>query len=491
MADPQTLAEELGVANLTEALHDLRDRYIHDPAECERRNHAALIDAMLTHRGAYAVTDYLNRALVDPLNRQEHAALVGFCEVNALLRRVVAELATVYSEPAERTVGSGAEKFSALAKAIGLDLVMRGANRRLVAHESLWLSLRVRDDEPVLDVITPARFWAVSPAGDPTKLVGILTEIPRSPKAPPEAPAFRFSGRWQTLTLNAKCELLVAEENPLAPDLPGVLVHLEPPSVTQRLLPERANLDLVSAETASAFQVLISLREAMTVQRQAYISGDTGQQAMGQSASSQREIFLAEGVTVTAVDRSIDVKQYLAHSDALSDTAAANHGLAPATRKLESASSGYELWLRAQPLVQRRREQIDVLREAEGRLAAHMAKVIDAVGLEEYRYDPSGFTIQFGELSMPQSEQEELANFETRRRLGLDDTQSEIARRAQISDEQAAEDLATHVQRESARVALMQDLAAQNANMSTPVGDASNMNRDAAPVTGSEKATIQ
>lgn len=484
--EPRTLADELGVASLDDALHYLRDQYVNSAAESERRNHAALIDAMLTHRAGYAVASYLTRAMLDPVNRAEHMQLVAWCEHNALVRRVVGELATVYAEPATRSVSTGAEKYAALCKALGLDLVLRGANRLLVAHEAVWLALRVRDDEPVLDVISPARFWAVSPVGDPTALVGVLTEIPRPPKPSDNDPAYRFVGRWQTVIMNAKCELLTAEDNPLAPNLPGVLVHLEPPSVTQRLLPERANADLVSAETAAAFQALIALRESLTVQRQAYISGDTSALVMGQSASSQREIFLGDGVSVTAVDRSIEVAQYYATADAIADTAAANAGLAPATRKLASASSGYELWLRMVPLVKRRREQVDVLRGAEERLARHMAQVIDVVGIDEYRFDPSGFAIEFGELSMPQSESEQLANFETRRRLLLDDTIAELARRGQLTDEQAAEDLATHAQRETARIGLLQDLSAMNANTATTVGD--NTNRGAEPVNPGEKA---
>lgn len=487
--NPRTLAQELEQPNLNEALKYI-ERIVGDPSEQDRRNHAALIDAQLAHRAGYAVDDFLRQALQDPMNQLEHRRLAAWCEVNSLTKRVAEELATVYSEPASRTVSSGQAQYNALVERIQLDLVMRAANRLLVVHEAIWLSLRIREDEPILDVLSPAKFWAVHPPSDPTHLIGILTEIPRPTKAGAELPAYRFSGRFQTLILNAKFELISAEENPLAPNLPGVLVSLEPVSVTQRLLPERANADLVSAETATSFQILISLRESLTVQKQAYVSGDMSDAALGQQASSQREIFLPDGATVQAIDRSVDVTQYLRHAETIADTTAANHGLAPDSRKLTSAASGYELWLRAQPLVKRRREQIDVLRDAERRLASHMAQVIDVVGLDEYKFSASGFAVQFGEVSMPQSEAEELANFETRRRLGMDDTIAEIARRNQLTEEQAAEDLATHAQRETARIGLLQDLSRMNASAATTVGDDSNSG-NAAPVNSGENRTVQ
>jgi hypothetical protein len=490
MIEPQSIADELGVPDLDSALRYLRDAFVTEPCEAERRNHAALIDAQLTHKGAYAVNDFLVHALKDPINRREHRELIRWCETNALVERVADELATVYAEAAERTVSSGQDRYDALLKRLMFDLVMRGANRLLVAHEAVWLSLRVRDDEPVLDVVTPSRFWAVHPIGDPTHLVGMLFDLPQPPKPTENTPRYRFVGRWQTLVLNSKCALLSSEDNPLAPSLPGVLVTLQPVAVTQRLLPERANHDLTSAETASAFQMLIANRESLSVQKQGYASGDLSAAAMGQSASSQRLVVLPEGVSVTAVDHSVDVAQYLRTAEAISDATAANHGLAPDTRKLTSAASGYELWLRAQPLVKRRREQMDVLRDAEQRIAAHMAQVIDVVGLDEYKFSPDGFAIQFGEVSMPQSEAEELANFETRRRLLLDNTISELARRGQLTDEQAAEDLATNAQRETARVGLLQDLSAMNANSATTVGDNTNSGT-VAPATSDQKATVQ
>jgi len=487
MTEPKTLPELLEQPDLATALEDHRTRFLFNPAKLERTNHAALIDAMLDGTAGYALIDAIDRAFVDPQNKAEHKILAGLAETNALLARIVDETATVYDSPATRTVSSGQEQFDALSESLALDLVMRGACQRLVAHEAVLLCPRVRDGEPVLDVVTPAAFHAVYPSSDPTKLVALTFDVPRGPKAKSSDPHYRVCTPWQTLLLNAKGELLSIEDSETPGYLPGVLVNLEPPSVSGRLLPERANHDIVSAETACNLQNVIGLRESIGVQKQAYVTGDTSSTALGQSASSQREIFLGEGVSVTAVDRSVDVERYYRTADAIADTTSANHGLSPLGRKLASATSGFELWLRAAPLVRRRRALIDVLRGGERRLAEQLARVIEAASLDAYRFTAAPFAIRFGELSMPASEAEQLQLAETKRRLGWENTQDQIADREQISDEQAADRLAENIEREAARIELMQALAKQNAGASTPVGDASNMSREAAPAIAAEE----
>jgi hypothetical protein len=371
-------------------------------------------------------------------------------------------------------------------------VTMRHANRLLVIQEAALLHLRIQDGAPSLEVTSPAHFSAVSLDANPTVLRAVIVALPPKHKQAPEDPAYRVLGRHEIITCNSKFVPIKREANPTAPNISAVVATMTPPSVMGRLLPSRASTDLCAAEEAIAFEHLLMLKESKSATRQAFISGDATTTAMGQTADSEREVFIGEAVNVSVLDRAMDLTLFAKVAEGIADTAGANYGVSPAIRKQADATSGAEAWLRRAPLLERRREQIDTFRRIERQLVAHMAATVDAAGLDAYRFAPSGWAIDFGELSAPLTEAEELANFRERRALSIDDTLSYVMKRnPDLDEDQATEAVATHVKREVARVALLQELSAMNANSSTAIGDETNGNRDAAPVTGDENRTIQ
>ena len=91
-------------------------------------------------------------------------------------------------------------------------------------------------------------------------------------------------------------------------------------------------------------------KEGVSAHQQTYITGDTSATAMGQTADTDTEVFLGEGVTASAVNRGMDLQQFTDSSNYVVDTVSANHGIPPSALHQRDASSGAEVELRRIPI---------------------------------------------------------------------------------------------------------------------------------------------
>jgi hypothetical protein len=407
----------------------LRDHYIKNNREKVRRDEALKRDAYYEGGGDEHIKRFILLAFEDLLVRKLRSDLVGQAKWNNVLRRVSHELATVYSEPAERKVADN-DKYRDFIDLIDIDTVMREVDQKLVIHSDVWIQYRVRLDtkEPVLDVVTPSMFWAVCHPNDQTNLLAIVIDQ-TPPRVTRVTPCYRVWTADETFMLDNECRVIVstAEANALK-RLPGVLASLRPATAKGSLLDCSPAADLVAAHEMIWFQNVLLVKESKSANKQTYATGDTSAAAMGQSADTERETILPEGVSIQAVDRGMDLAQFRDNADHALERAAANHGLPPSVLHQRDASSGAEIHLRRIPLRELRRKRIPIMRRIERQLA-EIQSAVNANDLPEYAFAIEGWGIDFGEVQQPLTEMEQLTAFEKERELGLSDNYTEEMRR--------------------------------------------------------------
>lgn len=452
----------------------LRDTYIKNFDDKARRSEARKRDAYFEGGGDEHMKRFIYLAFEDALVRRLRADLVSQTKWNNVLARVSREVATVYSEPAARRIAGDDKKYQEFLELVGQDAVMSEVDQKLVYHDDVWVQYRVQKDtaKPVIDVISPAMFWAVCHPQDQTQLIAIVLD--QTPKRVNRAtPCYRVWTASETFMLDHECRVIVSsvEANALG-RLPGVLVSMRPPTTKGQLLTESPAADLVAAHETVWFQNILLLKESKSANKQSYVTGDISSAAMGQSADTERDTILPEGVTVQAVDRGMDLKQFRENADHIFERAAANHDLPPSVLYQQDATSGTAAHLRNAPLRGTRRKRIKVLRGVERDLFA-IQMAVNANDLPAYVFALDGWTIDYAEVQQPLTEDEQDAVFENRRRLGLTNTLAEIRKRnPDLKDDAAAEDvLKANVSVETMRVILMKALMAVSGSMGAATED--------------------
>jgi len=428
----------------------LKKCYVENAAEVARMCHARLLDDFYAGGGDDEMKRVIDAMYKDPKNKERRNAVIDaeLDKFDNIIARIVNETATVYSEPARRKVANADEVYQNFNELIGMDSCMEQLDRMLALHENALVWYRVRATptggrEPVLEVVSPASFWAISHPTDRTLLVGIIFDQ-RMPLAPAEAPAFRVWTHDQTFVMNGKCEVFkdTIEAWPLG-QMPGVLASIVKPGAKPTLLTSCPNKDLLSAQKAIRLQAINLAKESISAVNQTYISGDTSATTMGQTGDTESEIMLGEGVTATTLNRGMDQSEFRDNGGYVGDAVASNHGLAPSVLRNRDASSGAEIELRRIPIRELRKKRIKVMRGVERMLARIIALVngarvamdqqeepiIVAGDLPDFAFSVDGWSIDFGEVQEPMSAAEQDAVYETRKRLQLTDPYEEEMRR--------------------------------------------------------------
>jgi hypothetical protein len=485
-----TLAAILGTDNPADIAAFLRDNYIHNTGEMARRQHAALLDEFYKNCGDKEMERVIDLLWTDPANnkRRKDVLKAGLDKYDNVIKRVATEIATVYNKPAQRKVAEPANAvYQQFLDVLPQDAVMAVLDAKLAIHDDalLWYRVRVTptgEREPLLEVISPACFWAVCHPKDRTQLVAIIFDQSALAKSP-DSPAYYVWTDDETFELNLNCDIIAGTVQPWPlGKMPGVLCSMVPPGAKETLLTPAPSADLLSAQKQVRLQDLNSTKESVSVSRQVMISGDTSATAMGQSNDTDGEVFLGEGVSASAIDRGVDTEQYHGNAERAADTAAANHGIPPTVRSQKDASSGAEIEMRRIPIREVREKRIPFFRRFEAAIVKVMAMVNGArvttdadgepVGLTEgdlsqFAFTADGFSIDFGEIQQPMTEAEKDAVFSFRRQLGLTNTLDEIRlRNPDIKTDADAEAvLDRNIKIETQRVAKMKDLMAMNGSM--------------------------
>ncbi len=472
----------------------LKTFYVENKEEIARMAHARLLDEFYEGRGDDEMKAVIERMYKDQANRDRRNAVIdaGLDKYDNIVARIVSEKATVYSEPARRTIANDSERYQNFLDEVEMDGVMGELDRKLALHENALLWYRVRktptgEREPLLEVVSPASFWAVCHPNDRTLLVAIIFDQ-RMPMAKPEDPSYRVWTDDQTFVMNAKCEIFAGsiEKWPLGV-MPGVLASTRKPGSKPTLLDPAPSSDLLSAQKSIRLQAINLAKESVSAVRQTYITGDTSATAMGQTSDTEREIFLGEGVTAQALDRGMDQEQFRDNGGYIGDAVAANHGLPPSVLRHRDASSGAEIELRRIPIREIRKKRIPIMRRVEARIARVMSlvnsaretmtedgdAVLIAGDLFDFAFTMDGWSIDFGEIQQPLTETERDTVFETRRRLGLTDNyEEEMKRNPDVRSFEAAKEIvAERIKRQTEFVVAQKELMAANGSLNSSVGE--------------------
>jgi hypothetical protein len=438
-----SLFDILGTEDIAVVGRHLKDFYVDNKDETSRRAHAAMLDEFYAGKGDLEMERVIELLWQDKKNQNKRKAVLkaGLDKYDNVIARIAQEKATVYNEPTRRKVSNATnDRYQEFLKVLPQDAVMSVLDTKLAIHEDALLWYRVRktptgDRQPVLEVVSPASFWAICHPKDRTMLVGVILDQ-RMPMAKETDPSYRVWTDDQTFVMNAKCEIFEGsiESWPLGM-MPGVLCSLYEPGTRPTLLAECPSIDLLSAQKAVRLQDLNLAKESVSNSRQNYVTGDTSATAMGQTGDTDSEIFLGEGVTVSAVDRGIDTEQFRDNAAHAADSAGANHGVPPTVRSQKDASSGAEIEMRRIPIRELRKKRIPIFRRIEERIARVMSMVngaretVDETGeptliagdLPEYAFEIEGWSIDFGEVQQPMTQMEALQVFEKARELGVRD----------------------------------------------------------------------
>jgi hypothetical protein len=462
----QLFGSSSGAASWEQVGLRLRELYINNELENARRELAQKRDDLYKGRGHKYLEQMIDTAFKSKFNRDQRKALIPWSKWNHVIGRIVGEKAKVYAVPAKRRVANGDELYQKFLKRVRMDACMKELDRKLVLHEDVWVQYRVRNTprgrEPVLDVISPAKFWAITHPNDPTMLIGIiLDQRPGGILTDMTRAAFRVWTDAETFLLDGAGRVMehTVEVWPLG-RMPGVLATTVPPSTKGEILACEPLHDGVAAHEVVWFLNLTVLKESKSKNNQKYASGDVDEAVFNQDADTDTDVVLPEGVQVQAIESGMDLKQFTETSTQVLDDAAANHGIPPSVTHQRDATSGAEVYLRRIPLGELRLERIEVMRVVERDLVEIQAGINglpNAGGgyeLGEYAFDPEGFTIDFGEIRQPLTPQEQDSVFEKRRQLGLTDTIEEtMARNPDLETPEAAEaELELHNERETKRV---------------------------------------
>lgn len=428
------LQQILGTTDWTYVGRWISDNYVNNEDEKKRRRDASKRDALYENKGDEYIDALIQRAFKSELTKKQRSDLIQWAKWNNVTARIVREKATVYSEPSKRKVGEGDETYQNFLNAVQQDEAMRELDHKLELHEDVWVQYRVREledgtREPVLDIISPAMFWAVSYPDDPTRLAAIVVDqTPDWKNARKTEPHYRVWCYGQTFQLDGECRVITASVEEIPFGWTGVLATTRAPSLKGCLINATAYADVIAAHEAVWFQGVLLLKESKSATRQLYHSGDMSAAALGQPSDTETDVVLPEGVTTQAVDRGNDLSQYRDNSDHILERAGANHGLPPSVLHHQDSSSGEEIMLRRLPLRELRRKRILVMRRTE-RQIANIQSTVNAKDLSEFSFSTDGWSMDFGEVQQPMSELESVQVYEKKKQLLLTDQVEEEMRR--------------------------------------------------------------
>lgn len=493
------------ITAFTEAALWLRKNYIQngdaENGEMGRRVEMRKRKLLYNDDGDEFMMAIIDRAFQDKKVRALRRALVPYTKFDNALKRIVNELSTVYIEPPVRTVGKRPDadenldpekdspdnkqnaRYKLVQIATNQNQLFRRANRWMNLFNNVLIWFRVREDRaavlddagkelvaavraPVMDVISPDMFWAVSDPFDPTRLIAIIFDIaPSGTSIKASWPHFAVWADDVKFQLDKNSRLI---ESSLMPNelgrIPGLIISVEPPD--QTILDSTSGDDLVSAHLMAWLENTMLIKESKSISKQAAIGGDLQTMATGQSQDTETDLILPEGATIQTIDRSIDLEQFRATADHIIERVAANRGIPPSVLRHNGATSGDELRLRLIGLRERRRDQIMLFRKVE-REYAEIQSIVLARDLPSLAFSTEGWKIDYPEIEIPLGAEEALRVFEKERQLGLTDTLEEIMKRnPDLRDKAAAiRELIGHTLAELARNVAMRPL--QKINGST------------------------
>lgn len=447
-------------------------------AEKERNRRHALRDEIYRDGGVQFMEGVIDDVFEDVDTRAKRKKWLKHTRFNNPLKRVVNELATVYAEPAKRTVDGDEHqaKYGQVLDAISMDEQMLQISRLLNLHRALLVRFRVRllpdgKREPVLEVATPSNVRAVLHPNDPMLVIGWLIRAEfKTARLTTDVPAWSLWTDHEDMQLREDMSVIASSYRVHELGVnPWVPVALSPTSAG--FWPGEEGEDLVAASVSTWLASVLLLKETKSATMQPIIQGDSTMMARGQAADSETPIELADGQSVTSIDMSMDLSMFRDTADHILEHVAQNYGMSSALIKQQGVQSADARELMRVPLRELRLHQQIPLRRFERRLVDVMVAVL-AADMPELVFDPTGWTIKFGEAQTPLSSNEAIDVFVKARQNGLTSTiEFLLDTRPGLTREQAIEMLTQNVQDELLRNEMMRPLQQISGSMGAKQDD--------------------
>lgn len=444
----------------------LKTHYLNARPEEQRREKAARRQRFYLSGGDADMAKFIAGVIKDPRVRNKRLEWIEHAKFNNVLRRIVHELATVYSEPASRTVSDPASnlRYQELQRRCRQHEVMLRANRLALLHRNIVIGPRIRDVngsvDPVLDVVTPDNFYAVAHPLDPLALVALVFDLRMTLVASTaRTPRYVVWTAREMFQLDYAGNVLddsVVEH--AYGRIPWILFSLEPPNGT--LLDTTSGDDLEAAHRAVWLMSVLLLKESKSATKQHVLFGDVSRLTRDQAADTDVPIEGGEGTSIQTIDNSMDLSMFVDTARSIYETAAANYGLPPSLLKHDGVQSAEARELVRIPLREIRLQQQIPFRDLERELAELQSMVVGPA-IPELAFNTAGWSIDFADPQTPLGTKEALEVFKQERQLGLTSTKAEILRRnPDLTEEQADKLLQRFVDDEVERNVRMRPLAA-------------------------------
>lgn len=462
----EVYTDDLSVEQLGEYLRD----YYDTQAEKDREARHRLRDELYCDGGVVAMAQLIDLIFVDREVADMRKRWIKHARFNNAIKRIVNELSSVYSEPAVREVEGDEDnrRYQEVQRRCRQAEQFIRVNRMLNLHRAVLVGFRVRklangELEPVIDIATPSIVRAVMHPNDATQVVGWLIRVAHRNLHTTEndrRPSWVLETDYERAYLDETLHILGAPK-PHGLDRCRWVPITRGPAMPG-FWPGEEGEDLVAAQIAIWFANICMLKETKSATNQTVLSGDLTSMARGQAMDTETPIEAPEGVGVSTVDMSMDVKMFGATADHILEHAANNYGMSLSLIKHQSATSADSRELMRVPLRELRREQQVPLRAFEQQFVEVQAMVLRK-DLPELAFKTDGWTIDFGEAQTPLSERETADLFEKQRQLGLTNTVDFlIEKNPDLTEEQALELLRRNVEMELERNRLMRPLVAIN-----------------------------
>jgi hypothetical protein len=460
----------------------------HYGADHERRERHRLRDELYRDGGCQYMRTVIVEQFDDPEVQRLRMKWVPHARFSNILKQIIGETSSVYSEPAGRKVGGSdknRDQYAAHMEALQIDEVMDYANRMLNLHRAVLLGPRVRRDLDgngtlVLDVVTPANVVAVVHPNDNTLVIAWLvqmdfrshrTDLIREPK-------------WQ-LWSDHEVGYLDKDFVPVGDFTehklginPWVALTFHAEAIAG-FWPGEDGADLVAAQVSIWMAGILMLKETKSATKQEIATGNFGEAARGTPADTDVTREYPEGASVTVVDRSMPPAQFTDPSDHVLERVAGAYGLAMGALRhdMQSADAREAMM---EPLRKIRRQQIKTFRRAERVLARVIARVLE-VDASDVAFTVEAFSIDFGEPQVLMSPGDRLDLFLKMRAAGLYSTVEYIRLlNPDIRDDAEAWVLiAKFIDDETKRNELMRPLQAVSGSMGAEVPDPGTANDNA------------
>ena len=443
----------------------IREQYLFNDVERKRKEKAEERQRLYQCGGDDSMDRLLAVVLKDPEVIKKRREWIEFAKFNNVVRRVVVELSTVYSQPASRTVEGDENnaRYQEVQRLCRQHEVMQRINRMLNLHRALVVMPRLVTmpdgrSVPVIDIITPGKFHAVRHPLDPSTNIALIFEsnysLGRVDKSPPRWAMWTWA---ESIMFDGAGEALVDTHRPHDfGRIPALLLTIDPPD--GRLLDSDTGDDLVAAHKAVWFLNVVLLKEAKSATKQPVLQGDLSRATRGQADDSEMPLELPEGTTASTLDRAMDLGLFRESARHVYETAAANYGLSAQLLNQGGVQSADARELMRVPLRELRLQQQIPFRDFEREIASLLSLVMAGTDLA---FTMDGWSIDFADPQTPLGTAEALTVLEKELAMGLTSHAAELVRRnPDLSMEQAWSVLRRFIKDQTTRIVLMRDYQA-------------------------------